>query len=91
MVSDCGPEAARSRVSDVFAEEHPLWGYTRMRGALKNLGYRVGHRPSLGHPHMRPEHTDSISAVKASVCLLRFSQEGHGTRSGKAAAVAEQR
>jgi hypothetical protein len=25
-----------------MAEENPTWGYTRIRGALKNLGHRVG-------------------------------------------------
>jgi putative transposase len=25
-----------------MAEENPLWGYTRIRGALKNVGHRVG-------------------------------------------------
>jgi putative transposase len=25
-----------------MAEENPTWGYTRMRGALKNVGHRVG-------------------------------------------------
>jgi len=25
-----------------MAEEHPRWGYTRIRGALKNVGHRVG-------------------------------------------------
>jgi putative transposase len=25
-----------------MAEEHPTWGYTRLRGALKNVGHRVG-------------------------------------------------
>src|SRR5450631_266989 len=25
-----------------MAEENPTWGYTRVRGALKNLGHRVG-------------------------------------------------
>ena len=30
-----------------MAEENPTWGYTRIRGALKNVGHRVG-RPSPG-------------------------------------------
>jgi putative transposase len=25
-----------------MAEENPTWGYTRIRGALKNLGHHVG-------------------------------------------------
>jgi hypothetical protein len=25
-----------------MAEENPTWGYTRIRGALKNLGHQVG-------------------------------------------------
>ena len=25
-----------------MAEENPTWGYTRIRGALKNIGHRVG-------------------------------------------------
>jgi HTH-like domain len=25
-----------------MAEENPTWGYTRIRGALKNVGHRVG-------------------------------------------------
>ena len=25
-----------------MAQENPTWGYTRLRGALKNLGYEVG-------------------------------------------------
>lgn len=25
-----------------MAEENPAWGYTRIRGAMKNLGHRVG-------------------------------------------------
>ena len=25
-----------------MAEENPTWGYSRIRGALKNLGHRVG-------------------------------------------------
>ena len=26
----------------LVAEENPTWGYTRIRGALKNAGHRVG-------------------------------------------------
>jgi hypothetical protein len=31
-----------------MAEENPTWGYTRLRGALKNVGHRVGARPLPG-------------------------------------------
>jgi hypothetical protein len=29
-------------VGGADGQENPTWGYTRIRGALKNLGYRVG-------------------------------------------------
>jgi hypothetical protein len=29
-------------------EENPTWGYTRIRGALKNVGHRVGRSTIAG-------------------------------------------
>ena len=41
--TDCrGVLAEIRRLVVRMAEENPTWGYTRIRGALKNVGHRVG-------------------------------------------------
>src|ERR1700730_8532336 len=43
-----GPRRRQGVITEIrrlvvrMAEENPTWGYTRIRGALKNLGHRVG-------------------------------------------------
>src|SRR6202158_1325290 len=37
VVAVCSP-----RSGSWWAEENPTWGYTRIKGALKNVGHRVG-------------------------------------------------
>jgi transposase len=37
-----GVQAEIRRLVVRMGTEHPSWGYTRIRGALKNLGHRVG-------------------------------------------------
>ena len=37
-----GAPASLHRLVARFATENPTWGYTRVRGALRNLGYDVG-------------------------------------------------
>jgi len=39
-------DAGRRRFAVRRTKEHPTWGYTRIRGALKNLGHRVGRSTS---------------------------------------------
>jgi putative transposase len=41
----CGRPGVRADIRRLvvrMAEENPTWGYTRIRGALKNLGHRIG-------------------------------------------------
>jgi hypothetical protein len=40
--SRCGVLSEIRRLTVRMAEENPTWGYTRIQGALKNVGHRVG-------------------------------------------------
>ncbi len=41
-----------------MANENPTWGYTRIRGALRNVGHHVGR--SLGERHFRRTLTEFV-------------------------------
>jgi len=74
----CGRKAGRRgvlleirRLVVRIAEENPTWGYTRIQGALKNVGHRVG-RSSIarilkagGVPPVRQRPTSWQTFVQA--------------------------
>jgi transposase len=49
-----------------MAKENPSWGYTRVVGALKNLGYRLSHQTvgNILHRHGIPPATRRKQTVR---------------------------
>jgi putative transposase len=47
-----------------MATENPTWGYTRIQGALKNLGHGVARSTSTA----RPEPERSFRTLRAQTC-----------------------
>ena len=64
------------RLTVRMAEENPTWGYTRIQGALKNVGHRVGRSTiarilkSAGLPPSPERPTSWQTFVRAHCCVI---------------------
>src|SRR5262249_37058584 len=66
------------RLAVRMAEENPTWGYTRIQGALKNVGHRVGRSTIAYLEGARPPTGARAADVVADVCPVALGPECWG-------------